>query len=159
MTTLLKPPPRRFTHPDHGWAIEVPHDWDTHLLADPTRPWVAIAPSEAPRTTLVVTTDAVVPGGNLLAWQEQVEADYHAGVLQHYQPIDARLASIPAGLAYVRVAHHLDEYARSLTVRQWCVVAGGLGYTVTATSATLAQETHLAEVERAVASFTTGQGA
>jgi len=129
-----------FTHPSLGFSIELPPGAEV-LDEVPGIALIAAEPADEAgdgfRANIVVTAEDVSPAGL------HVEAFVDAALaLQSVELVDFRLidrenVTLAGGRPAARILGHHDVGGEAVTIEQWCVVDGAVGYTVTASCWTL----------------------
>lgn len=138
MTTDKTPSRTRHVDP-RGFAFEVPAAWKAVTDPQPEAAFVAVAPEPDPwgfRTNVVLTLETVDRGMTLAAWQNGADL-LLPQVLKDYLPIDREDVHVGSRSGLRRLGHH-DAGGRSITIEQWCCLAGREGCTLTASVSTLA---------------------
>lgn len=114
----------------------VPPGWDKVARPLPGTVWTAIEPADLDRAdrfraNLVLTCDAL---GGLTFRDWQVASDeVLPTMLQDYVLVDLERLELDGRTGGRRLAHHVDQAARALTMEQWFVADDDLGWTLTAT--------------------------
>jgi hypothetical protein len=114
----------------------VPQGWDKVSRPRPGTVWTAVEPADLDRpdrfrANLVVTCDAL---GGLTFRDWQVASDeVLPTMLQDYVLIDLERLEVDGRPGGRRLAHHVDQAARALTMEQWFVADDDRGWTLTAT--------------------------
>ena len=121
----------------------VPAGWDKVARPRPGTLWTAVEPVdlEQPgrfRSNLVLTRDDL---GGLTFRDWQVASDQVLPrMLQDFVLVDLERLDLDGRPGGRRLAHHVDQAARALTMEQWFVADGDLGWTLTATVETLSYD-------------------
>ena len=131
--------PDAYRHPDLGFSIALPPA--TEVLEDvPFAALVAVEPDvsdDAFRANLVVTVEDL---GDEYAEDPERYADAsvaaQAATLAGFRLID-REPVLLEGRPTIRLLAHHDVAGQAVTLEQWQLVAGGRGYTLTASCWTL----------------------
>jgi hypothetical protein len=130
----------RFTHPSLGFSIELPPGAEVFDEA----PGIALVAAEPAgeagdgfRANIVVTAEDVVTPG--LGPEAFVDAGLavQAAELVDFRVIDREPVTLAGGRPAARILGHHDVGGEAVTIEQWCVVDGAIGYTVTASCWTL----------------------
>lgn len=114
----------------------MPQGWDKVARPLPGTLWTAVEPVDLDRpdrfrANLVLTCDDL---GALTFRDWQVASDeVLPTMLQDYLLIDLERLELDGRPAGRRLAHHVDQAARALTMEQWFVAGDDLGWTLTAT--------------------------
>jgi hypothetical protein len=114
----------------------VPQGWDKVARPVAGTLWTAVEPLDLDhpgrfRSNLMLTCDDL---GGLTFRDWQVGSDeVLPTMLQDYLLVDLERLELDGRPGGRRLAHHVDRTARALTMEQWFVADGGLGWTLTAT--------------------------
>lgn len=136
MTAPLVP----YRHPGAGFTLPLPEQWgraeDVQGVA-----LVAIEPDRGPwfRANVVVTIEQLDPRLDLAAWQEHSLALLREALNEFYL-IDVEETAVGGRPARRTLAHHRTEHehtVNAVTMEQWTIREGELGYTLTGSVATL----------------------
>lgn len=114
----------------------VPPGWDKVARPLPGTVWTAIEPADLDRAdrfraNLVLTCDALA-GLTFRDWQVASD-EVLPTMLQDYVLVDLERLELDGRTGGRRLAHHVDQAARALTMEQWFVANDDLGWTLTAT--------------------------
>jgi len=98
--------------------------------------WTAVEPIDLERpdrfrANLVLTCDDL-GGGTFRDWQVASDGVLPA-MLRDYLLLDLERLEVDGLLGGRRLAHHVDQAARALTIEQWFVADDDRGWTLTAT--------------------------
>lgn len=114
----------------------MPSGWDKVARPRHGTVWTAVEPADLDRAgafrgNLVLTSDAL---GSLTFRDWQVASDQVLPtMLQDYVLVDLERIELDGRPGGRRLAHHVDQAARALTMEQWFVADGDRGWTLTAT--------------------------
>ena len=114
----------------------VPQGWDKVARPPTGAVWTAVEPVDLARpdrfrANLVLTRDDL---GGLTFRDWQVASDeVLPTMLQDYLLVDLERLDVDGRPGGRRLAHHVDQAARALTMEQWFVADGDRGWTLTAT--------------------------
>lgn len=117
-------------------APRIPSGWDKVARSRPGTVWAAVEPvdldrPDAFRANLVLTCDAL---GGLTFRDWQVASDeVLPTMLDDFVLVDLERIELDGRPGGRRLAHHVDQAARALTMEQWFVADDDLGWTLTAT--------------------------
>ncbi len=131
--------PHAYRHPDLGFSVALPPG--AEVLDDvPFAALVAVEPDaseDAFRANLVVTVEEL-PGEYAEDPEGYADASVaaQAATLAGFRLIDREPVALDGGPAIRLLAHH-DVAGQAVTLEQWQLVAGGRGYTLTASCWTL----------------------
>jgi hypothetical protein len=118
--------------------------------------WTAVEPADLDRAgafrgNLVLTCDAL---GGLTFRDWQVASDQVLPtMLQDYVLVDLERIELDGRPGGRRLAHHVDQAARALTMEQWFVADGDRGWTLTATVETWSYDGLADELAEVAASW------
>jgi hypothetical protein len=124
-----------FRHPVEGFAIPFPDGWER--IDDVDDVALVVAEPEHPpwfRANLVVTVEAT-DIDDLDRWAEESVRALE-DLLDDLHVVDVERTEI-AGFATRRTLAHHDAGGHAVTLEQWAVLAGGLGFVISASVATL----------------------
>ncbi|MDT0184490.1 hypothetical protein Q9S36_30305 [Microbacterium sp. ARD31] len=136
-------------------APAIPRGWDKVARPRPGTVWTAVEPVDLDRpdgfrSNLVLTCDDL---GGLTFRDWQVGSDeVLPTMLDDYLLVDLERLVVDGRPGGRRLAHHVDQTGRALTMEQWFVADDQLGWTLTATVETWAYDgvaDELAEVAAA----------
>lgn len=117
-------------------APRVPKGWDRVARPHAGTVWAAVQPVDLDqpdrfRANLVLTCDAL---GGLTFRDWQVGSDeVLPRMLQDFLLVDLERLEVDGRPGGRRLAHHVDQVARALTMEQWFVADDDRGWTLTAT--------------------------
>ena len=148
MVAVPEPTRQPFARP------EPPSGWDTLRQPPPTTLWAAVEPvdPDAPgrfRANAVLTCDDAT-GMSFRDWQVATD-EVLPRALGDYLVVDLEKLQVDGCPGGRRLAHHVDDSGRALTMEQWFTLDGDRGWTLTATCETWAYD-EVAEVFAALAS-------
>jgi hypothetical protein len=125
-----------YRHPEAGFSLPLPHAWEKVEDAEGVA-LIAIEPERPPwfRANLVVTIESLGPGLDLSSWTETGH-DLLMQTLQRPLLLDREQTDIGGRPARRALVHHTTE-SGAVTIEQWALTEATLGYTVTASAATL----------------------
>lgn len=136
MTAPLVP----YRHPATGFHIPLPEDWER---AEDARgvALIAVEPDRGPwfRANAVVTIDRLTAPADLASWQDGSLALMREA-LAEFRLLDVEDTEIAGQPARRTLAHHRVETeltVNAVTLEQWALVVGHLGYTVSTSAASL----------------------
>jgi hypothetical protein len=114
----------------------VPEGWDKVARPRAGTVWTAVEPADPDqpdrfRANLVLTCDAL--GGLTFRDWQTASDEVLPTQLQDYLLVDLERLEIDGRPGGRRLAHHVDQAARALTMEQWFVAGADLGWTLTAT--------------------------
>ncbi len=126
-----------YRHPGLGFTLPLPSEWEQEPDPRPGVALIAVEPDRGPwfRANAVVTREQLPPGMDLATWQRHAAA-YLPQVLADFILLDAEDLVLCGRPARRTLAHHCAD-AGAVTMEQWATVAHGVGYTLTASVATL----------------------
>ncbi|HEX6467580.1 MAG TPA: hypothetical protein VF069_00685 [Streptosporangiaceae bacterium] len=126
-----------YRHPVAGFRLPLPPDWERVEDARPGVALIAVEPDHGGgfRANVVVTAERLPPGLDLDAWQDGADGLLR-DALADYVLIDRERLDLDGRDVVRRLAHHAHEDTGPITMEQWAMVGGGLGYTLTASVAT-----------------------
>lgn len=136
----MNPILKAYQHPSAGFTLSLPEGWETATDVAGVA-LIAVAPDRGAgwfRTNLVVTLEQLATP-DLATWQEEALALMRYG-LNEFLLVDVEEVEVAGYRARRLVAHHrpeTDGQAASVTMEQWTLVVGRLGYTLTASMASL----------------------
>ena len=133
---------------------EPPSGWDAMRSAPPTTLWAAVEPLDLDtpgrfRANVVLTCDDTT-GMSFRDWQAATD-EVLPRALGDYLVIDLEKLQVDGRPGGRRLAHHVDDAGRALTLEQWFTLDGDRGWTLTATCETWSYD-ELAEDLAAMAS-------
>ena len=142
----------------------VPQGWDKVARPPAGAVWAAVEPVDLARpdrfrANLVLTCDDL---GGLTFRDWQVGSDeVLPTMLEDYLLVDLEHLDVDGLPGGRRLAHHVDQTARALTMEQWFVADGGRGWTLTATVETWSYDELAGELAGVAAAWrpVTGVGA
>ena len=119
----------------YGARVPAPHGWepvDTGLggVAAVVEPVDPTAP-EAFRASLTLSVEQL-GDADLRTWQASAEAAAASGLLDH-RVLDREHTDVAGRPGGRRLAHHVTPSGAAVVLEQWFVVAGGAGWTLSAT--------------------------
>lgn len=126
-----------YRHPTLGFTIPLPTAWE-RLENTAGAAVIAVEPAHDGwfRANVVVTAEKLPGDMGLPAWSDAA-ATLLPESLVRYWPIHAADVTLAGRPARHTVGHHTVEEKFAVTMTQWALVAGGLGYTVTGSVGTL----------------------
>lgn len=136
-----------YRHPLAGFSLPVPPGWER--IEDP-QDGVALIAAEPPdgdtefRSNAVVTVESLPFEFDLGEWQDSAET-LLPQQLPNYSLIDRERLDYEGRQVIRRLAHYVTAETGSVTMEQWATIAGGTGFTLTASISTLAYDS-LADV-------------
>lgn len=135
-----------YRHPVAGFSMPVPPGWERVEDPQPGIALITVEPVGAVdfRANMVVTVEDLPIGYDLERWQAEAERML-PGQLPNLALLDRELIAADAGPVLRRLAHYVADDTGSVTMEQWATVADGIGYTLTASIATLSYDS-LADV-------------
>lgn len=129
----------RHAPPGQRFALALPRDWHVHLDSYTDVPLVGVTPEPDAwgfRTNVVVTVERLDQGTTVESWQASADQVLPT-TLNDYLLLDLQPAPIGEHTGLRRLAHH-DAGGRAVTMEQWTVLDAGCGFTLTASTSTLA---------------------
>jgi hypothetical protein len=125
-----------YRHPEAGFSLPLPQAWEKMEDAEGVA-LIAIEPERPPwfRANLVVTIESLGVDLDLSSWTEAGH-DLLMQTLQHPLLLDLEQTDIGGRPARRALVHHTTE-SGAVTIEQWALTEATLGYTVTASAATL----------------------
>lgn len=134
------PPLVSYRHPGTGFTLPLPEEWERAEDANGVA-LIAVEPDRGPwfRANAVVTIDQLDPRLDLPAWQDRGLA-LMGETLTEFHLIDVEETELAGRPARRTLAHHRAEgelTVDAVTLEQWSLVEGRLGYTLSATVGTL----------------------
>lgn len=135
-----------YRHPGAGFRMPVPPGWERMEDPQESVALITVEPVGAVdfRANMVVTLESLPPGWDLDRWQLEAEAAL-PGQLPNLTVLDRERLATGARPVLRRLAHYAADTTGSVTMEQWTTVAEGIGYTLTASTATLSYDS-LADV-------------
>ena len=132
---------------------EAPAGWDTLRQPPPTTVWTSVEPLDLDdptrfRANLVLTCDDTTDM-TFRDWQVATD-EVLPHVLDDYLLVDLERLELDGRPGGRRLAHHVDDAGRALTMEQWFVLDGDRGWTLTGTCETWSYD-ELAEAFAATA--------
>lgn len=134
------PPLVSYQHPSTGLTLPLPEEWerveDTEGIA-----LIAVEPERGPwfRANAVVTIEQLDPQFDLGRWHEHSLA-LLPKTLRDFHLIDVEeteVAGLPARRTLVHHRTESEHIINAVTLEQWTLVQGVLGYTLSTSAATL----------------------
>lgn len=152
----LRPNVTDYQHPSGAFTLPLPEQWERIDDVEGVAV-VAVEPPRGPwfRANLVVTIGQLQPPAAVPDWQDEtlqlLRHTLHDFVL--IDVADGELAGAPARRT---LAHHTiedEEAVNAVVMEQWAVVAGGFGFTLTASVAALEYADYADLFHRVAAGF------
>jgi len=139
-----------YCHPS-GLTLPLPLGWERVEDPRPDMPIVAAEPENdlGFRANIVVTVDELPGDLDLQSWQATTEVTLPRA-LHDYLLLDLEHAELRGRQVVRRLAHHLVKGSGAVTMEQWATTVGSMGYTLTASVASLAYDS-LADMFAAIA--------
>lgn len=139
-----------YRHPVSGFTLPLPADWKQLEDLQDSVPLAVLEP-ESPvgfHANIVITVEELASGKDLDGWQTDTESLVRQ--MRNYILLDCEHLEIAGRAAFRRLAHHANDHTGPVTVESWALLDGRLGYTLTASAATLRYD-DLADVFAATA--------
>ncbi|QSB15717.1 hypothetical protein JQS43_05095 [Natronosporangium hydrolyticum] len=130
----------QYEHPSAAFMLSLPEQWERIEDIEGVA-LVAVEPPRGPwfRANVVVTIGQIEPGAPVTDWQDET-LELLRQTLQEFVLIDVADGELAGAPARRTLAHHTiedEEAVNAVVIEQWAVVAGGLGFTLTASVAAL----------------------